>query len=99
MVEAGVSCARFSRFSAKFGWSGGEFLAGVPGTMGGALAMNAGAFGSETWSLVEEVELVNRAGTFENGLAGCFASHTGRSTFLRAIGLRQGCLTKARNGC
>ena len=41
--------------------------------MGGALAMNAGAFGSETWSLVEEVELVNRAGTFENRPAGCFA--------------------------
>lgn len=73
VVETGVSCARFSRLSAKLGWSGGEFLAGVPGTMGGALAMNAGAFGSETWSLVEEVELVNRAGRFENRPAGSFA--------------------------
>ena len=73
-VEAGVSCARFSRFSAKLGHSGGEFLAGVPGTMGGALAMNAGAFGSETWSLVEEVELVNRAGSFENRPAGSFVA-------------------------
>ena len=73
-VEAGVSCARFSRFSARLGWSGGEFLAGVPGTMGGALAMNAGAFGSETWSLVEEAELVNRAGSFENRPAESFAA-------------------------
>ena len=72
-VDAGVSCARFSRFAAKHGWSGGEFLAGVPGTMGGALAMNAGAFGSETWNLIEQVELVNRAGSFQKRPAGSFA--------------------------
>ena len=72
-VQAGVSCARFSRFAAKHGWSGAEFLASVPGTMGGALAMNAGAFGSETWNLVEEVELVNRAGSFEERPAESFA--------------------------
>jgi UDP-N-acetylmuramate dehydrogenase len=41
---------------------GGEFLAGIPGTLGGALAMNAGAFGGETWSLVRRVETIDRRG-------------------------------------
>ncbi len=73
MAEAGVSCARFSRFAARQGWAGAEFLAGVPGTMGGALAMNAGAFGGETWNLVEEVDLVDRAGVFHRRPARSFA--------------------------
>ncbi len=61
-VEAGVSCAKVARFSAQQGFSGGEFLAGIPGTMGGALAMNAGAFGGETWDWVAAVETVDRRG-------------------------------------
>ncbi|MCK4492588.1 MAG: UDP-N-acetylmuramate dehydrogenase, partial [Methylococcales bacterium] len=39
-----------------------EFLAGIPGTMGGALKMNAGAFGHETWGIVDSVEMLNRHG-------------------------------------
>ena len=39
-----------------------SFLAGIPGTMGGALAMNAGAFGGETWPIVEGVTTIDRAG-------------------------------------
>ena len=58
----GAACARVARFSARSGLSGAEFMAGIPGSVGGALAMNAGAFGSETWDIVEKVELVNRAG-------------------------------------
>ena len=73
MAEAGVSCARFSRFATRQGWAGAEFLAGVPGTMGGALAMNAGAFGGETWNLVEEVDLVDREGVFHRRPARSFA--------------------------
>ncbi len=46
---AGVACAKVARFAARAGLTGAEFLAGIPGTMGGALAMNAGAFGGETW--------------------------------------------------
>ncbi len=61
-VEAGVSCAKVARAAVAHGLSGAEFLAGVPGSFGGALAMNAGAFGGETWDLVTEVECVNRAG-------------------------------------
>ncbi|MFC1683854.1 UDP-N-acetylmuramate dehydrogenase [Pseudomonadota bacterium] len=61
-VEAGVSCPRVARSAAQEGLCGVEFLAGIPGTMGGALAMNAGAFGSETWQLVEKVETLDRHG-------------------------------------
>lgn len=61
-VGAGVACAKVARLSAKSGLTGGEFLAGIPGTMGGALAMNAGAFGGETWNIVRSVETVNRQG-------------------------------------
>lgn len=58
----GTACAKVARFSAKSGLTGAEFLAGIPGSVGGALAMNAGAFGSETWSIVEQVETVTRKG-------------------------------------
>ena len=61
-VEAGVPCAHVARFSGELGLTGAEFLAGIPGTMGGALKMNAGAFGGETWNIVEQVETVNRQG-------------------------------------
>ena len=61
-VEAGVPCAHVARFCAEKGLEGAEFLAGIPGTMGGALKMNAGAFGSETWSLVASIETLNAQG-------------------------------------
>lgn len=61
-VESGVSCAKTARFSARLGLVGAEFLSGIPGTMGGAMAMNAGAFGGETWPLVAKVETMNRYG-------------------------------------
>lgn len=62
-VEAGVACAKAARASARAGCTGAEFLAGIPGTVGGALAMNAGAFGAETWEIVGAVETVDRNGT------------------------------------
>lgn len=61
-VQAGVSCAKVARFAAQAGLTGTEFLAGIPGTLGGALAMNASAWGGETWSLVQSVETINRRG-------------------------------------
>lgn len=61
-VEAGVPCAHVARFCIELGLSGAEFLAGIPGTMGGALRMNAGAFGGETWNIVDSVEMVNARG-------------------------------------
>ncbi len=67
-VEAGVSCAQVARFAARQGLCGVEFLTGIPGTFGGALAMNAGAFGGETWTHVTAVETVDRTGKLHKRL-------------------------------
>ena len=61
-AQAGVSCAKVARYSVRQAFMGAEFLAGIPGSVGGALAMNAGAFGGETWSIVKEVETIDRYG-------------------------------------
>jgi UDP-N-acetylmuramate dehydrogenase len=61
-VEAGVTCAKVAKFCTKNALKDAAFLAGIPGTMGGALAMNAGAFGGETWNIVSKVETMNRRG-------------------------------------
>jgi UDP-N-acetylmuramate dehydrogenase len=71
--EAGLSCARVARFAARQGRVGIEFLAGIPGTIGGALAMNAGAFGGETWSSVAWVETVDRRGTVSRRMPETFS--------------------------
>lgn len=68
-VEAGVTSARVAQFSTKNGMTGCEFLAGVPGSFGGALAMNAGAYGGETWACVESVETVDRNGVLRTRVA------------------------------
>src|ERR1700761_9298454 len=60
--EAGVACARLSKQCAKWGLGPSEFFAGIPGTVGGALAMNAGAFGGETWNHVVQVEVLDQQG-------------------------------------
>lgn len=69
-VESGVACAKVARFCAREGLAGAEFLSGIPGTMGGALAMNAGCFGGETWRLVESVETLDRQGRLQHREAG-----------------------------
>jgi len=61
-ADCGVACARVARQCIRFGLGPAEFFAGIPGTIGGALAMNAGAFGEETWSRVVEVETIDRRG-------------------------------------
>ena len=61
-VESGVACAKVAKFCARNDLLGVEFLAGIPGTMGGALAMNAGAFGGEIWEYVTAVEVIDREG-------------------------------------
>ncbi len=59
---AGVACTQLARKVRNLGLGDAEFFAGIPGTVGGALAMNAGAFGSETWDFVESVETMGRDG-------------------------------------
>ncbi len=60
--ESGVACARIARQCIKWGLGPAAFFAGIPGTLGGALAMNAGAFGEETWRHVIAVETIDRRG-------------------------------------
>jgi len=59
---AGVACAKLAKQCIKWGLGPAEFFAGIPGTLGGALAMNAGAFGGETWQHVVAVATLDRAG-------------------------------------
>lgn len=61
-AEAGVHCARLAKFAQREQRAGLGFMAGIPGTVGGALAMNAGAWGGETWPNVAQVEVVLRGG-------------------------------------
>ena len=61
-ANAGVPCATFARQCVRWSLGPAAFFAGIPGTIGGALAMNAGAFGGETWDRVESVETIDRAG-------------------------------------
>ena len=61
-VEAGVASPKIARFAAVHNLEGAEFLAGIPGTVGGALAMNAGCYGSETWNAISRVRTIDRAG-------------------------------------
>ncbi len=84
--EAGAASPKVARFAAMHDLEGAEFLAGIPGSVGGALAMNAGCYGSETWEIVESAETVDRAGTvrirpkedFEIGYRHCELKTGGR---------------------
>lgn len=61
-AQAGVAGAKVARFAANSNLRGAEFFAGIPGTVGGMLAMNAGCYGSETWNVVKRVQVITRAG-------------------------------------
>jgi UDP-N-acetylmuramate dehydrogenase len=61
-AEARAASPKLARFAATRGYVGAEFLAGIPGTVGGALAMNAGCYGSETWDAVQRVRMLRRSG-------------------------------------
>jgi UDP-N-acetylmuramate dehydrogenase len=61
-AQAGVASPKVARLAALNNLAGAEFLAGIPGTVGGAVAMNAGCYGGETWDIVAQVETIDRAG-------------------------------------
>jgi len=61
-AQSGVPGAKLARFAALHGYRGAEFFAGIPGTMGGMLAMNAGCYGGETWQHVTRVQVLTRSG-------------------------------------
>lgn len=60
--DAGVPCAKLAKQCARWHLGPAEWFAGIPGTLGGALAMNAGAYGGETWRQVVQVDTMDRAG-------------------------------------
>jgi len=61
-AQAGVPGAKLARFAANHNLRGAEFFAGIPGTVGGMLTMNAGCYGGETWIVVERVQTMDRQG-------------------------------------
>lgn len=61
-AEVGVYCSKLAKQAARAGMKGAAFLAGIPGTLGGALAMNAGAHGGETWDFVSAVTTIDKHG-------------------------------------
>ena len=67
-AEAGNTCAKLAKNLAKEHYVGEEFFAGIPGTIGGALAMNAGCYGSETWNFVTKVNMIDAQGNIVSRL-------------------------------
>jgi UDP-N-acetylmuramate dehydrogenase len=91
-AEAGVASPKVARFAAQHHLEGAEFLAGIPGTVGGALAMNAGCYGGETWDIVERVLMIDRHGKvtqrtreeFDIGYRHCFPRPPRKEWFVAA---------------
>ena len=71
-AEAGVTSAKLAKFCAKEAKQGAEFFAGIPGTFGGAMAMNAGCYGSETWNVLGRVTTINKRGELNTRDAAAF---------------------------
>jgi len=71
-AEARAASPKVARYAAVHGYAGAEFLAGIPGTVGGALAMNAGCYGSETWDRIERVLMLCRSGELRERRSGEF---------------------------
>jgi UDP-N-acetylmuramate dehydrogenase len=69
-AQAGVASPKLARFAANHNLVGGEFWAGIPGTVGGAIAMNAGCYGGETWDKLVQVLTLNRQGQLNERLPG-----------------------------
>ena len=91
-AEAGVAAPKVARFATRHQLAGAEFLAGIPGTVGGALAMNAGCYGGETWEIVERVSTIDRLGNvfsrekseFETGYRHCVSREKRQEWFVAA---------------
>ena len=68
-VEANVPCTMLAKKCIRWGLGPSEFFSGIPGSLGGALAMNAGAYGNETWERVVSVKTINRNGIIKNRIS------------------------------
>ena len=65
-VEAGVSCFELAMYATKNNFGPAAFFSGIPGSIGGALTMNAGCFGKETWEFVKSLEVIDRDGVIHH---------------------------------
>ncbi len=74
VAGAGVASPHVAKFAAKHHLAGAEWLAGVPGTIGGALAMNAGCYGTETWDQAVDCMTIDRTGTLHERTKADFAT-------------------------
>lgn len=74
-AEVGLYCSKLAKQAAKAGLKGAAFWSGIPGTLGGALAMNAGAHGTETWDSVVEVTTIDKQGELHQYPAEAFDVH------------------------
>ena len=61
-AEVGVSCFELAMYATKNNLGPAAFFSGIPGSIGGALTMNAGCFGHETWEFIKSVEVIDRHG-------------------------------------
>jgi len=96
-ADAGLASPKLARFAALHGCAEAEFLAGIPGTVGGALAMNAGCYGGETWNYVARVEVLTRDGRFDVRTPDAYVIGY-RSVRLRAAGPPQGAQSAPSGG-
>lgn len=74
-LQAGMTCAKAAKTCAKKGFKDAVFFAGIPGTIGGALMMNAGAFGYETWQYVQYVDVIDQEGIIHRCEPKAFTIH------------------------
>lgn len=94
-AQAGVPGAKLARFAAQHNLRGAEFFAGIPGTVGGMLTMNAGCYGSETWERVERAQVVDRRGNLHERTAADYeigyrhvALHVAREEWFTGVWLK-----------
>ena len=75
IVQAGVLLSRVSRYAQRAGLTGAEFAGGIPGSLGGAVFMNAGAYDGQMAGIVEQTEYLDGSGTVHTltGEEHCFA--------------------------
>ena len=87
-IAAGTSCAKVAKQVVKDGYKAAAFFAGIPGTVGGAIRMNAGAFASETWRFLESFKMLSR-----NGCVEIFSSKDIVFSYRNVLMPSDGCIT------
>lgn len=93
----GLSNRELIKYCIHEGLSGMEFLAGVPGTLGGAVMMNAGAYGEETGSFIEKIGVVTSSGNAEE-LAGSGINFSYRKSSIEERSVIYSITLKLKNG-